>query len=305
MLGGIGMGRHRGILGICLMVTVAIGFSLSNTFAGVAYVGGADPLTVATFRFILPTSVLLIALLIRKKAVFLPRRDGLVAFALGIATVIYTWALVNAIEILPIPIAVLIFYLYPLFTSFIVASFGWEPLRRTTVIAAPIAFLGLALALGFTATGLDLLGVTYAALSGFGVAVTVAVSSRVIRSGDPSRATLYMTTVASIIFIVISCTRGHLVLPTTTEGWWGFAGAHFFYAYSLIGIFIAVSMIGPAKVALFSYVEPVVTMGAAGIFLGQFLEPLQLCGLAIVIAALVWAGLEAVRTPPPNVNHPD
>jgi len=56
-----------------------------------------------------------------------------------------------------------------------------------------------------------------------------------------------------------------------------------------------VYMIGPAKATLYSYVEPLFTMFAAFVFLGELLAPLQIVGALIVVGALTAAGLAGLR----------
>ena len=48
-------------------------------------------------------------------------------------------------------------------------------------------------------------------------------------------------------------------------------------------------MIGPLRVSLLSYVEPVVAAGLGVALLGETLAPAQIMGIAIVIIALVAA----------------
>jgi drug/metabolite transporter (DMT)-like permease len=59
----------------------------------------------------------------------------------------------------------------------------------------------------------------------------------------------------------------------------------------MIAFFIAISMIGPVRVSLLSYAEPVVATGLGVALLGETLVPLQIMGIAIVIIALVGATL--------------
>ena len=54
-------------------------------------------------------------------------------------------------------------------------------------------------------------------------------------------------------------------------------------------------MIGPAKATLYSYVEPLLTMAAAFVFLGELLMPLQIVGAFIVVGALTAAGVAGFR----------
>lgn len=294
------MDNRRELLGIALVVFIGVCFAMANTLAGLAYRGGSDPLSVSTARFFLPAIVLAAILAARGRRLLLPRRDGLIAAALGVVTAAYTWALLTSIHLLPISLAVLVFYLFPVFTAFIVAAFGWERLQRVTVVAAIIAFVGLALALGIGGKGLDPLGIALAALAAAGLATVSAVSHRVIRAGDPRQATLYVSVSAAATFVVLTLLAGDFVLPATREGWLGFVGTNLFYAIAMIGFFAAISLIGPAKTTLFSYVEPIIATGAAYVILGQTLTPIQLAGALVVVAALVTAGaagLRAARAP--------
>ena len=289
------MESRNEILGIVLVLGIAACFAMANTLAGLAYTGGADALSVSTSRFLLPALILLVTLAVRARPILMPRRDAITSIVLGLVTVVYTWLLLSSIELLPVPLAVLIFYLFPLFTTFIVSALGLEKLHRVNIIAAVVAFAGLTLVLGVSGEGLHMLGVFYAFLAAIGLATVSAVSKRVIRTGDPRQATLYMAATATVAFLLVTLTSGEFRLPTTEPGWWGFVGTNLFYAVAMIGYFVAISMIGPAKTTLFSYLEPLVATAAAWILLDQTLDPLQLVGIAIVIGALVAAARAGMR----------
>jgi drug/metabolite transporter (DMT)-like permease len=57
----------------------------------------------------------------------------------------------------------------------------------------------------------------------------------------------------------------------------------------MIGLFIAVSMIGPVRASLLSHADAIISAGIGVIVLGQSLTPVQILGIAIVILALVGA----------------
>lgn len=288
------MDRSREYLGIAVIVGVGLFFALGNTLANIAYAGGSDPVSLSTARFLFPAIALAAILaLAGKPPTLLPRRDGVVALALGIVTAVYTLALLSAIEILPVALAVLIFFLFPILTSVILAVMGWERLPVTTIAAGVLAFAGLALALGVSRQALSFEGVIYSGIAALGLAIVSAVSSRVIRSGDPRPVTLYILTMASAVAIVIVLFRGEYLLPHTVTGWWGFAGSVVFSGIAMVGFFVAISLIGPARATLFQYAEPLFTMGTAFLFLGQTLAPLQILGAVVVVGALV--GEKVVR----------
>ena len=63
--------------GVILAIGSAVCFALSNTFAGLAYQGGATPFTLSASRFLLPAVFLLIILLHAKTATY----NGLASWA--------------------------------------------------------------------------------------------------------------------------------------------------------------------------------------------------------------------------------
>lgn len=294
------MDSQRTLIGILVILAVSVGFAFGNTLASLSYASGSGPLAVSTTRFVLPAIILIGLLLVSGKSILLPRRDGLIAMGLGFVTVIYSWSILSAIEVLPVSLAILIFFLFPVFTSLIIAILGWERLRPATVIAAVVAFGGLSLALGVSADSLRLSGVVLAAIGALGLAIVSVVSSRVIKAGDSRQVTLYLVTTAAVSFAVISLFKGEFLLPQSSIGWWSFLGSNLLFAGAMIGFFVGISMIGPVKATLFSYIEPLVTIAAAFLILGQSLFPLQILGVVIVVGALVMAGLMSLRNTGPT-----
>jgi drug/metabolite transporter (DMT)-like permease len=288
--------RSREIAGIALALAAAVAFALSNTSASVAYHSGSNPLTVAAIRFLLPTAALIVWLRMRGVRMSLQGRDGWIAAMLGAVTAVYTWALLSAIGAIPLSLAILVFYLFPLIATIILAACGWERFGWPTVAAIVLAFAGLALALDPRGVRFNFEGVALAAGAALGLGLVIAVSSRVFRAGDSRPVTLYMAATAAMVLIVLCAMRGGFVLPQTGLGWLGFVGTSVFYAFAMIAFFIAISMIGPVRVSLLSYAEPVVAAGLSVTLLGDKLAPIQIAGVVLVITALVGATLWR-RTP--------
>jgi drug/metabolite transporter (DMT)-like permease len=139
--------------------------------------------------------------------------------------------------------------------------------------------------------------VALARVGALGLGIVIAVSSRVFRAGDSRPVTLYIAAVAAVVLIVLCAAHGELVLPQTGFGWLGLVGTSVFYAFAMIAFFIAISMIGPVRVSLLSYAEPVVAAGLGVTLLGEALALPQIAGIALVIAALVGATLWQPRKP--------
>jgi DME family drug/metabolite transporter len=287
--------QSREWAGTALALAAALAFALANALAGLAYQGGSDPMTVSAFRFVLPTMAVVIWLRMSGTPLTLPSRSGWIAAALGAVTAAYTWALLSAIGALPLGLAILVFYLFPLVASMILAAFGWEKLGWPMAAAIVLAFAGLSLALDPLGGKFRIEGVMLAFFAAVGLGIVVAVSSRVFHGGDSRPVTLYIAAVAGGLLIAFCLATTGFAFPRTGFGWVGFLGSSACYAFAMIGFFIAISMIGPTRTSLLSYAEPIIAAGLGVVLLGEVLSLIQIAGIALVIAALVGATLWAPR----------
>ncbi len=259
--------------------------------ASLAYHGGSNPLTVAALRFVVPTIALIVWLRGSGTSPFLSSRDGWIALALGVLTALYTLAWLSSLNEIPLALAVLVFYLFPLLAAVILGVCGWEKFSWQSGVAILVAFGGLALALDPRGHDLKIEGLLMAFAAAVGLALVVTISSRVFRAGDSRPLTLYMAAVAAILLSVLCAVRGQFVLPATTVGWIGFISAAVLYGFAMISFFVAMSMVGPVRASLLSYTEPVVAAALGVIVLGEPLSAVQIMGIALVIVALIGATL--------------
>jgi drug/metabolite transporter (DMT)-like permease len=236
----IGAARYsRAWLGVAVALAAGAAFAIANTSASVAYQGGSNPLTVASTRFLLPTVTLLAWLGFDGVSLILPKRQAIVAVLLGAVTALYNWALLRSFNSIPFALAVLIIYFYPLIAAVIVATFGWERFAWKTGAAILLAIIGLALALNVRGSNLNVSGVSLAFLAAIGLAVVVAVSSRIFGSGDARPVTLYMSTAASVLLLLLCAASGDFAFPQTGTGWIGFGAAAVFYGFAQ-GVFVLI-----------------------------------------------------------------
>ncbi|MAV87679.1 MAG: hypothetical protein CMM67_05465 [Rhodospirillaceae bacterium] len=277
---------NKRYLGLFLALSSAASFMISNTFAGVSYQDGVNPLTISATRFILPAIALVILLKILKIDLVLPKRPGLICILLGVITVIYTIALLNAIELLPFAIAILIFYLFPVLTGLTLSIIGVADTTFRTAATTLIAFFGLALALGVEFTNLDGLGMIYALVAAIGLASVSVISSQLMSNHDPRKITLYICVYTTLLMAFISLANGKLALPVTFQGWTSVMISIIFYAYAMISFFIAISIIGAGDTTFYSNFEPILAVASGFLFLGQNLVMFQYIGILIVVVAL-------------------
>jgi len=285
---GVSPVKSQRLVGIFLALVSAVFFALSNTLAGVAYLGGSDPFTLSATRFVLPATILLLQLLFTGKAIILERRAAITAAMLGLISVVYTFALLKAIELLPVSIAILIFYLFPILTAFMLAIFASMRLSTRMIVSAVVVFVGLSLALAVQFKELNPVGMLAGLVSAIGFAIVCSVSNRLMLGQDSRQVTLYLSAAATIVMIVISSAVGHFQLPVTTAGWAGFMASNILYAAAIIGFYISISMVGAGAATFFVNLEPIVVVGAGYVFLDQVISPWQMVGIVIVIGALIY-----------------
>lgn len=279
--------------GIIVALAAAAAFSFANMSAAVvAHDGGPTPLTVAAVRYLVPAAALVIWLRLSGGSLLMRRRDAAVAVGLGIVT----WALLKSFTLIPFALAVLIFYLFPLLAAVIVAALGWEKLAWRTVAGIVVAIAGLALALNVHGSHLGPQGVLLAGLAAVGLAIVIAVSSRVFGKGDARPLTLYMAASASVLLFILCAASRDFVLPQTSPAWFGFIASSALYAFAVIAFYIAISMIGPVLSSLLSYADAVISASLGVAVLGQALAPMQVAGIALVIVALIGATVHRSET---------
>ncbi len=286
------------IIGPIIVLVVAASFACNTALAALSYQHGATPLAVLTYRTTLAFLVLSGILAIRRQSEPLPIRLRLACLALGVLVAGYSFGLLGAIAHIPLALAVLTFYLYPLFVAIGAWLTGQERMTLATVLQLLLAFAGLGLALDVGAGKLNFQGIALATGAALTFTVLLLINGRILKGRDSRPVSMHMLGMGAAVFWLADLSVGEFPLPTTTLGMAAFVGAGLFYTFSFITMFAALGMIGPVRVALFLNFEPVTSVMLGIVLLGQPMTALQLSGAALVVAAIVWAGWSKTRRPP-------
>lgn len=280
------MKESTSVTGYIVVIVAALAFAGNNAFAVLSYEGGTTPLTLITFRMILTLIALAILMKIARIAIPLSKRERNAAFGLGLLNGVMAFCLMSAFDHIDVGLAVLVFYLYPVFTGIAAWLTRQETLNRGIVVGLVGSFGGLALALEVTGEVGNLLGIALAGAAAVLMTGVILLSARVLQTDNARSVTLHMHVSASLLFVVISLIAGEISLPGTTEGWVGFIGVPLFYTIAVATFFAGIAMIGGVRTSLVMNLEPVASIALGFILLGQVLSPRQLLGAAIVIAAV-------------------
>ena len=280
------MNDNRPLLGLVLVVLSAICYAANSTSSVVAYSGGATPLSMVSFRVTFTVIALYALLRLMSVSLVMTPRDRNISLALGILLAVYSYCLMEAFDRLPVALAVLTFYLYPLFIGITTYVIGQDRLSRALIIGLIAAFVGLAVALDVTGESLDTLGIALAATAAATfTAVAIIAAPIVKRHGDPRPLVLYSHATCAVIMIATSLIVWEFPLPTTTKTLIAFVAVPVFYTVAAVAFFAAVTRIGTVRTGLVMNLEPIAAMVFGFAILGQILTPIQMAGGALVITA--------------------
>jgi len=280
------MSRTNSLVGVALAIAAAVSFAANTTLARIAYDGGSNVMTVLTVRTILAGLVVLALLTLSRGPLKLPLRKRLAAFGIGLVLALYSYGMMSAIKFIPVALAVLIFYTYPLLTTVYLWLSGRERINWRSGVAVLVAFIGLILALDIGGASLNLRGVGFAALAALGITAVVILNSRLVGGGDSRPVTLHMMSSAAIVYISVTLALGEFALPAGAPGWWAFSAGPVFYAFAITALFVAMSKLGPIRTTLTMNLEPISSMIFGFALLGQVLTGWQMFGAGLVIAAV-------------------
>ncbi len=247
---------------------------------------GSTPLTVVTARWIATLVLFLAYFRLARVPLALGRRERATATLIALPLCLNNYCLNEAIALIPVPLAVLIFYLWPAITTAASWALGTERFRASRLAGLALAFCGVALALDADLTRSQAKGVLLALTSACSWSLVFLLMHRLFRGRDPRPVMLHMAMCAVAIFVAALWLAGAFALPSQAAGWAGLGTVGLFYSFGMIGLFAASAKLGPARTGFFMNFEPIAAVLLSALLLGQTLAPLQLAGAALVILAL-------------------
>ncbi|MBI3515428.1 MAG: DMT family transporter [Proteobacteria bacterium] len=275
-----------GLAAVLPGVAAALAFGVSNVLGKVAFQDGADVLALVAFRSVLGIGLLWGWLRLGPPAPRHSRRARWIALGLGVLFAANVYGVFGAIRVIPVPVAVLAYFIYPLLTGIGAALTGLERLSWQGALAALVAFAGLALMIGAQPGELAVAGLLFA----FGAALcrtAMLLITRASLTGADPRLTTWYSMLSSGAVLVAACllTR-EWHGPDGALGWAAFVGASVTTTIAILALFASTARIGPFRTAFLMNLEPVVSTVLSLAFLGDSISGLQLLGGAAMIAAL-------------------
>jgi drug/metabolite transporter (DMT)-like permease len=267
-------------------ITSALSFSAADILGKVVFNDGMDVLSFITARGVLTVLFFWYWLRLAPPARPHNRRERFVSLVVGVMFAANVFGLLLAIQLLPLSIAILTYFIYPLLTGLAGAATGIDRVGWRGLLAAAAAFIGLAMMLGTRLNDVALLGVVGALSAAVLRVVSLLITRASLRNTDSRLNTWYSLVPSTMVFVLASVLTQTWNPPLSALGWAAFAGMSVTSTLSVLMFFVSITRIGAFRTALIMFLEPLVSTLGSVALLGEVLTPVQAIGGAIMLVAL-------------------
>jgi drug/metabolite transporter (DMT)-like permease len=252
----------------------------------IVFAAGMDVMTMVSLRGVLVVAFMFAWLRIQPPPIWHTHRQRLIAWVLGILFAGTMFGLMQAISLLPVSIAILAYFAYPLLTGIAGGITGVDRLGWPSLLTAVAAFLGLTLMLGVEFNHLSGAGIAWALGAAGTRTVSLLMTRAYLNGADPRLTTWYSMLPSTLLFLTGSALAADWHMPGSLTGWAAFAGTGVGSTLSTMLIYLSTNRIGPFRTAIIMNLEPLVTTILSILLLREALTPLQALGAAVMLVSL-------------------
>ncbi|MCP4327399.1 MAG: DMT family transporter [Alphaproteobacteria bacterium] len=279
------LGQSR-LVGSLLIVAGAACFSMAVVMARLTYDAGSNPITVISVRVWVGMLVLGILVVLGRNRFRVAPRNLLAALVIGTAVTTSALAYFAAFSLIPVSIAVLIFYTYPIFVGIAARFTERDPFTAGKFIALGLAFAGVALALNVDLASHDIRGLLLATVPAIIIGSVTLFGGRYMQGTNVVVMTFYMMLAGSMLMGLVAIIAAPLAFPTSGAGQWALVAVPVFFVFGNLCFFAGLRRIRAVDVAMLMNLEPVTTIAFALAILGDWLTPVQGVGAALILGAI-------------------
>lgn len=279
-------GRSKGIF---LALCGATLFGLSLVSARASYDHGTNAQSVMFIRFVLLAGLLLVWNRRFPHASRLSLRDRLACAMMGVSFYIGIGSYLTAVAYMPVTLAVIIFYTYPIVTAIAYALLRKRVPRGIEILALAIAFSGLVLALDVRIEGARFTGILFAGIASIAITLNLIGSARLLQRIPTTQFAFYQALSVCLVSALVLLFNSSFALPQTAKGGLYLAVMLLAFLTAYISTYNAIRLVGPVNTSTAMNLEPISTIAFAVIVLGEMLTWNQVFGGAVVLVGIVLA----------------
>lgn len=277
---------RRPSAGVALVVASTLAFAVGPVGARLAFEDGSNTLTVVALRGVVAAALMALLVVLFRQHFRLDRRAWPWTLACGTLQGIAVYGFLGSVALVPVGVAVLVFFTHPFLLAILAHWRGSERLTVRKAVLMGAAFSGLALVLGPELVGTDLAGLALAALSSVAMSGMILCIGRAQQRASSTQVNLYATMVSTLGISLVATLLRAWAPPTGDTGWLGILAAGLGVGLGLLTFFAALRHLSLVRASVLSSVEPLFSILLAAAILGQALRPDQWVGALVIVGAL-------------------
>jgi drug/metabolite transporter (DMT)-like permease len=288
---------NRGGLGIACALGAAALYGLVPNFVRAAIGNGIPAIESTLFRTFLIAVVFAVIAVAQGERMTIPRGALPSFIGQSVATLLVSVAYLGSVQFIPVGLAVIIFYLFPVLIMLLAPVVEGRNPGILRILIAVVAFGGLAIAVGPSFDSLDARGILLAAAGAAGATLQFFSGRAISQYMTPAAfgSMVHMIILPPMLAIAIYAGSGTLRFlpggPATGVGLLFMLGVALVYVIAYMAQMLSLRFAPASTVAPYYNLEPVVATAAAAGILGERLQANQYAGGGLVLAALMASSL--------------
>jgi drug/metabolite transporter (DMT)-like permease len=283
------------VKGSTLVILAAFFYGINVVISKAAYSEGATPIFVLAMRFLI-ASILLwgYSLAVGGFEKVRASREQLKILLIigGVVYAGFSMFYYNSINYIPVSLASVIFYLYPVMVNLFMMKVMKERMVPKQLFALMLATVGCILMVWSPVSNFNIFGIilAFGACLSFSIHLILLGSrfSERLNSMDTLTVTTYITTAATITLMAAALITGSFQISITPKAWSAVLASAFFSTFlSNLLFFTGIRETGSSKAAILSTLEPVVSVALGVILLKEILTLVQFAGVIMIIISVL------------------
>ncbi len=287
------------LMGIFYIVLSSIGFGIMPVLVKLAYKGGANPMNTLVLRFTFASLLLLAYIKSKKISLKVNKKQFKVIFFMGACGYSMTAILVFfAYNFIDVGIAGMILHSYPLMVMILSIIIFKEKFKFKKLICVLMTFAGIVVMVDLKGgANISTLGVVLVLLAALAYAIyCLGASHKEIKGVNSYVVTFYISCISAVMGGVIGLATNSFNEPISIYG----IGAILMISIvstvvALMAFLKGVKIIGPTNSAVFSALEPIVSLILGVIVLGEAISVKIVIGSTLVISSMIILAKDTVE----------